>query len=261
MPEPVPSDDTVVTSARARIDGVVDRLDEVVDWAIASRSRIGYFAAIYRRVTITIGDGVEAGRFPDPDRIAAFDESFAMRFLDALAQFKAGKPPTEAWAVAFGAARRADLSILQQLLLGINAHIRLDLGVTAATLAPNGDLRPLRAGFEAINSVLAGLVPRDRLEVEDVSPGLRHLDRVSCFDCDLVDAWLAHARAGAWAVAEGLAPLDTADRDEAIVAVDRSVARKADRLMAPDVGLRFVLRYFVARRDNRDVAAVIEALR
>ena len=153
------SDDTGRAAATARIDEVVARLGEVVDRCVAESSRVGYFAAVYRRVTITIGQDVGAGRFAEPGRVAEFDETFANRFLEADEQFRAGRRPTEAWTVAFEAARRTDLSILQQLLLGINAHIRLDLGVTAAALAGGGDLRPLRGDFEAINSVLAGLVP------------------------------------------------------------------------------------------------------
>ena len=43
------------------IDQVVERLDQIIEDAARSGSRLGYFAALYNRVTITVRDGVRAG--------------------------------------------------------------------------------------------------------------------------------------------------------------------------------------------------------
>ena len=45
--------------------------------------------------------------------------------------------------------------ILQHLLLGMNAHINLDLGVCASELAEPGAIDAIRVDFDAVNDVLA----------------------------------------------------------------------------------------------------------
>ena len=57
----------------------------------------------------------------------------------------AGRPVPRCWQVAFERGRTGDHVILQHLLLGINAHVNLDLAVAAAEIAPGrGDPRPAR---------------------------------------------------------------------------------------------------------------------
>ena len=45
--------------------------------------------------------------------------------------------------------------ILQHLLLGINAHINLDLGIAAVETSPGNQLAPLKNDFDMINKLLA----------------------------------------------------------------------------------------------------------
>ena len=40
------------------IDEVVERLTEIVEWSRAANSRLGYFAALYRKVTVKIREGI-----------------------------------------------------------------------------------------------------------------------------------------------------------------------------------------------------------
>ncbi len=63
----------------------------------------GYFPALYRQVTLTVKQGIASGSFDDGPRMDRFD--------------------------AFQGTRSGQLIILQDLLVGINAHINLDLGV------------------------------------------------------------------------------------------------------------------------------------
>ncbi len=130
------------------IDVVLDRLGVLVDDAKSRGDRAGYFAAMYRKVTIAVKDAIVAGRFEDGDRIARLDRVFAERYLDAHAVAEAGGRPSASWQVAFDADDRWRPIIIQHLLVGMNAHINLDLGIAAATVAPGADLAGLKSDFD-----------------------------------------------------------------------------------------------------------------
>src|ERR1700752_5430589 len=82
------------------LDGVVSALDSVVDWSIATSSRLGYFAALYKRITIAVGVAVGEGAFEDGPRMERLDVAFASRYLAALnGHFHPGRfpKPTRSW--------------------------------------------------------------------------------------------------------------------------------------------------------------------
>lgn len=58
--------------------------------AIQSQSRLGYFAALYNRVTMAVRDGIHAGAFDDTERMARLDVVFANRSIAAYEQFRGG---------------------------------------------------------------------------------------------------------------------------------------------------------------------------
>ncbi len=242
------------------IDEVIDRLGTVVEEARAERSRIGYFAAMYRRVTVAVREAIVAGEFEDPVRMAQLDLVFAERYLDAYAAWRTGDAATESWQICFDAAGRWRPLILQHLLAGMSAHINLDLGVAAATVAPGGDLAELRNDFDTINDVLARLIDEFGEAVGSVSPWIRWLDRLGGrTDQAVMRFSIERARKSAWGLAEELAPLDLAvwpdvigRRDEEASAVGRSVFRTG-RIMS------VVLRA-IRLRETSNVRRVIAAL-
>src|SRR5512146_355430 len=140
------------------IDDVIHALDGIIDWAWDHKSRAGYFAALYRRVTRSVKEGIANGRFQNGPRMEKLDVSFANRYLQAHEQFRAGRRPTSSWQVAFHGASHWYPIVVQQLLVGINAHINLDLGIAAAQTAPGDQLPGLQTDFNQINAVLADLV-------------------------------------------------------------------------------------------------------
>jgi hypothetical protein len=143
------------------LDAVVSALDSVIEWSIAASSRLGYFAALYKRITIAVRTAVKNGAFQDGPRMERFDAAFAGRYFDALngyfhpSQFPR---PTRSWQRTFDAADRPDPIILQHMLAGVNAHIDLDLGITAQNIAPATKLPKLHDDFNTINAVLASQV-------------------------------------------------------------------------------------------------------
>ena len=159
------------------IDDVLVALDGILADTAARRSRLSLFAAMYRLVTARVRDGILRGRFADGPRMDRLDTVFALRYLDAYAAFHAGAPVSKSWQVAFCAAEDASLVGLQHLLLGVNAHINLDLGIAAAMTCPGPEIEGLRADFERINDLLAELMEGVQAAIGAASPMLATLDR------------------------------------------------------------------------------------
>jgi len=47
------------------IDEVIVHLDDIIARSIREQSRLGYFAALYRKVTVKVKEGIAQGRFED----------------------------------------------------------------------------------------------------------------------------------------------------------------------------------------------------
>jgi hypothetical protein len=241
------------------IDGIVAELDAVIDRARAEESRLGYFAALYRRVTVTVR--AQIASFDDPARMEGFDVTFARRYLDALAAWRRGQPCSSAWQVAFAATGDPAPTILQHLLLGMNAHINLDLGIAAARISPGEALPSLHGDFLRINGLLGGLVNTVLPELAAVSPRLGLLDHLlGQRDDDAVANFsMGAARDWAWHVAEALAPLPLPQQEAKIAPLDRLVAAFGRHLAHPDELLRAAYR-ILREGETASVAQVIDVL-
>lgn len=199
-------------------------LGAIIDRSIERNDKAGYFGAMYASVTRTVRARAAAGRFADPPRMERFVAAFADRFITADTAWQTGAPVTASWRLAFETAGRWRPIVLQHLLLGVNAHINLDLGVTAAELG-RGSLDALRADFDAVNDVLAELVDGCQGALDAVSPWLDVADRLGgSTDEVLINFSLRRARDAAWASAVRLAPLDGAVRTAAIEELDHRTA-------------------------------------
>lgn len=243
------------------IDRVIARLDEIINWAIEEPNRIGYFAAMYRKVTVAVRDAIIAGEFDDGTRMARFDRIFAERFIDAFDTWRAGHQPSESWSVAFDATRSRRLLIVQQLLLGMNAHINLDLGIAAAAVAPGTEIESLKGDFDQINTVLARLVDGFEADVGALSPWIGWLDRIGGrTEEHVVRFSIDVARDEAWDLARQLAPLAPVDQAKPIAHHDRTTALLGHVIRRPGLLLPIGLLAIRARESN-DIAAVIDQLR
>ena len=199
--------------AEARsIDEVLARLTEIVDRAEARDSRLGYFPALYRKVTARVDREIRRGSFDDGQRMARLDVAFANRYLEAFELHRTGGAPTRSWDTAFRTAERWWPIVLQHLLLGINAHINLDLGIAAAVTAPGAALPALRADFDRINGILASMVGEVQQELSRIWTALRWFNRrLGDGQRVLINFSMGRARAHAWSVAERFAALSPAD--------------------------------------------------
>lgn len=243
------------------IDDVIAALDAVVSRAETEGDRVGYFAALYRKVTVAMRAAIRAGEFLDGARFERLDVTFAKRYLDALEAYRRGAHVSDSWRVAFDACAQREPAILQHMYAGLAAHLLLDLGVAAAEIAPGPRIHDLRGDFEHVNVIVGRLMREVDAIVGGLSPLVGALDRVAGPQYAAANKLgISVARDVAWWSAQRLAPLDEVARTPLVRRMDGSAAFVADHLVRPRVPLGLAARLIRAGEPN-DPTAVIRALR
>jgi hypothetical protein len=243
------------------IDEVLAELDQLILQCRNESSRLGFFATLYRNVTIKVKEGIAAGAFKDGARMEEFDVTFANRYLDALHSFRASQPTSKCWLVAFQLASGWRPIILQHLLVGMNAHINFDLGIAAQAVAPGSELASLEHDFNVINGILAGMIDKVQTDISEVSPWIRFLGRIDPSGQDaLIRFSLDKARANAWLVANivNSAPPEHLARKLSIL--DDGVTILGNLIANPKGFLFRLGLYGIRLRESSDVQHVIDVL-
>lgn len=196
-----------VGSLPTTIGGVITRLEGIIAECAEKNDRAGYFAVLYHRVTCKVRDCIAAKDFEDCERMERLDVIFANRYIEAYDLWRTGKMPTASWKIAFETTKVNVPLVMQHLLLGMNAHINLDLGIAAAEVMKGYELEDIKNDFFTINKVLADLVGACEACMIQVNPLLRllHLNWYN-YDEMLVAFSINTARDGAWAFATEIGP-------------------------------------------------------
>ena len=229
-------------------------MESLVDRYRTRDDPAGYFAAMYLGVTREVQRGLAVGRFTNPEQLERLTVTFANRYLAAASS----ESPPASWAVAFDAAADRSVTIVQHLLLGMNAHINLDLGIACVEVAPGDAITSIRRDFDEINDVLAELVDRVQASLSEVSWLYRFVDDVIDSEEDaVINFSIGRARAHAWQYAVELAAMQPAEAAAKIERHDAVVAGLGRAIAHPPwwsrAGLR-VLRF----TERSKVAEVID---
>ncbi|MCL6260296.1 DUF5995 family protein [Aquiflexum sp. TKW24L] len=240
------------------IDEVIARMDQIVAECKSKSSRIGYFAILYRQVTIRIKNGILNSEFEDNPRMEKLDVLFAKRFIDAYDTYQSGQKPTASWIHAFKAAESSKHLVLQHLLLGINSHINLDLGIAAVETIDGGDLISLQNDFNKINAVLAELVDSVKSNVGTMSPFFHTIIRFAKGKEEiLVNFSIKLARDGAWRFARKYQTAE--DKADCIQKRDKAIAILAKGLTNPGIKLRMWV-WLIGLAEWKSVPEIMEQL-
>ncbi|MDR7130451.1 hypothetical protein J2X69_002801 [Algoriphagus sp. 4150] len=240
------------------IDEVLVRMDQIVDECKSTQSRIGYFAILYRQVTRRIRDGILAREFEDNPRMEKLDVLFAGRFIDAYDSWKNGVRPTESWLMAFEASKVSRHLVLQHLFLGINAHINLDLGISAADTMGANPIAGIQNDFNKINAVLAELVDGVKANISTVSPIFGWLIPLAKGrDEMLLNFSIRLARDGAWKYAGEYYACE--DRTASVFERDMTIAKLANKLINPGKFLLFIVK-IVSLAEWKSVSRTMDQL-
>jgi hypothetical protein len=246
------------------LDEVIANINTVIEWSIASSSRLGYFAALYKRITVAVKTAVSDGVFEDGPRLARLDVAFANRYFDALNGYfhpDTYAKPTRSWRVTFDAAARVEPIMLQHMLAGVNAHIGLDLGIVAQAI--DTATRDMKTDFDRINAVLASQVSGIIADIDELSPALADVYVVLMQnEIFLIDQAVTNFRDDAWRFATILAIEPGFVRPVTIRLRDVTVAGQGVLMYDPPglVGLIRAAVAAVAARESRDVVHNIRVL-
>ncbi|HHW85933.1 MAG TPA: hypothetical protein GX400_06960 [Chloroflexi bacterium] len=209
---------------------------QVAAWH-AQHDHRAIFLDCYLRMTHQMLAALDAGEFADAAWVARLLDRFADYYFDALATYEQGAATPAVWQVAHDAARRAETQTLQNLLLGVNAHINYDLVlVVAELLQPEWpQLTAARrhqryADYTHVNSVIARTL--DIVQDEIVEPDAPVL-RIADLLLGRLDEWATMQLIGGWREevwhrALEMLAAPTTDQSEAIrSSVEAATLRKA----------------------------------
>jgi hypothetical protein len=245
------------------IQQVVDALDTLIEWSIDVSSRLGYFAALYKRITVAVGIAVSEGAFQDGARMERLDTAFANRYFDALnGHFHPNRfpRPTHSWQITFDAADRPEPILVQHMLAGVNAHIGLDLGIAAEAICPGSTLAVLQEDFNRINAVLASQVTGVVDDINELSPVLADLYAVlKQQQILLINETVQGYRDSAWRFATVLALSPGFADPAAIVVRDIQIAEQGALIYKPPPPLPPFINA-IAARESRDIDANLRVL-
>ena len=158
-------------------------MEELLGVLESTRDPGRFFLGTYLRTTRAVGAALDRGAFEDPDWVAAWDVDFADLYLDALEAHREDADSVAApWRLAFGA--RSGLPPEAHVLLGMNAHINLDLPQSLIRMIPPEDfaspalLDRRRRDHERIDEVLASRVAEEDVALQGAGGRRTRLDRL-----------------------------------------------------------------------------------
>lgn len=244
----------------SNINEVIAFLDQIIAENTERKSKLAYFTILYRKVTVAVKEAIEKKEFEDNARMEELDVIFANRYLEAYTQFQKGEKPSVCWLVAFEAADWFWPIVLQQLLLGINAHINLDLGIAAAEVAPGDKINGFKGDFYKINDILSSMVEGVQADINKISPVIGLLDAVAGkLDERLVDFTIQIARDGAWDFAKEYAVASAEEQQILKEKRDISIAWLGQDLRKPGFILGTIAK-FIRVFETNSVTKVIKVL-
>jgi hypothetical protein len=182
---------------------VLTRMTTLVEHWEAAHDRRAIFLGCYRLMTANMLNAVDAGRFQDALWVSSLLHRFADYYFDALTCYDQNRLDTPAvWQLAFDATRDEDVTTLQHLLLGVNAHINFDLVFTLVDLlspewtALTDERRAQRhADHTLVNRIIGETVDAVQDQVIDRhSPWYDFVDKL----LGPVDEWLTSRLISRW---------------------------------------------------------------
>lgn len=224
------------------IDQVISTLEKIILDSENNQTSLGYFTALYLKVTKKVKEGIEDNFFDDGPRMEKLDVIFANRYLNAYFSYQKNETITASWQKGFELSTRYWPTVLQHLLIGMNAHINLDLGIAAAQVMKGKNIEGLETDFNKINGILSSLVVEVEQDLAEVWPALKIILKLTGkVDDFLVDFSMGIARDGAWKLAKSIANKPPEVLKAQIKTRDQKVAKKAAIITDPGIVVNTIL--------------------
>lgn len=243
------------------IQEVLEQLDLIIEDSINENSRLGLFAYVYRRTTAEIASEIDKGRFEDNPRMEKMDVAFANLYLDAYKAYKNDAHLSASWAFAFDHAKEP-LTILQHIMLGMNAHINLDLGIATAATMTGKNITAIESDFNKVNDILFQITNELQERLGRVSPLMFLLDWFGQNkDEKVIDFSMRKAREQSWNSANLIWSIGPDQHTNTINAIDQVVLKIAERIQSPRTRtVRFLLK-LMRNFETKQVNKIITKLK
>lgn len=243
------------------IGEVLIELDKIIDQTVAENNFLGIFAYVYRRTTAQIQQAIKNQGFEDNVRMEKFDVAFANFYLRAYHSYRNKQPLSKAWKISFDS-QKENLTGIQHLLMGMNAHINLDLGLAAATFMQNQPIRQMENDFRKVNQILADLTNEMQERLAKASPLMFVLDWMGeTRDEKFANFGIKESREQSWRNAQLIWQLKGEARELAIKGIDEMTTSLSYIIKNPRTRtMRFMLRsirYF----EEKQVGKILTRLR
>lgn len=210
-------------------------------------------------MTLSIESEIRSGRFLHPEDVSRLAVDFSSRYFTALDQFVRGRELSRCWRVAFLAASDPNLLIVQHLLLGLNAHINFDLGISTAKITGTQEhLGEIERDWSSIQALLSNTLDSVQERINAVSPNFAKLDELGGrADEALVAFSISKARDQAWAMAHALVHFDGRIERLYLAGADSLVAGFGKAITSPlsNLALRPI-----REAESDDVQVILDAL-
>jgi hypothetical protein len=244
------------------IEEVITSLEKIIAESIQEKKRTGYFATLYLSITKSIKDGIDKGHFQNGARMEKLDVIFANRYLQAYYQWQHQETCSACWEFAFQETEKSSVLVIQHLMLGISAHINLDLGIATTQIQQelNEPLQNIRDDFYTINTIISSYTYKTITDLNKVSPllslmGLHAHNSTSV----LIQFSTENARDGAWCFAEDLYDKKGPDLTAAIYERDQNISTLGKSIIKQQGLLAFTI-WLIHVFEKKQPAAVIAAL-
>lgn len=226
---------------RHPVDVTARMQDLATAWQTAADRRF-IFLNCYLVMTRNMQNALAAREFEDSDWVGALLDGFAGYYFDALDIYD--REPAQApviWQMTFAAAAQPTTHVLQNLLLGINAHINYDLVLALGdVLAPEWaglDESRQRARYQDhchVNAIIGRSI--DVVQDEVVEPLEPVLDLVDRFFCSLderaASRLIARWREDVWRSTQRLLlATSAAEREQVRQDVEAAALRRAQFIL------------------------------
>lgn len=240
------------------INEVIEILNTIVEQCKADNNPLGYFAVLYRKVTVSVKEGIANSRFEDNARMEKLDVFFANRYFKAYFDDRNNTLISKSWKISFKAFDKKHL-VLQHLLTGINAHINLDLSIATVNTVENNPLETIKGDFNHINALLSEMTDEVKQNMGVVSPIFKLLMPLAKqWDDKIIQFSIQTARDGAWMFACDLST-NPEKRDVLIAERDVKIETLGFKLLNPVRTLQWVLNVIMFF-EGGTVKSKIEAL-
>jgi hypothetical protein len=135
----------LVEEPYSNVDEARQRLQELLSALEARNDRRAVFLSIYTEMTAAVAREVQQGNFADPSWVGEYLVAFANLYRKAVHDYELGDLASlgDPWQLAFQAAESNDSLVLQDAMLGVNAHINYDLAfaIDGASIHPDREAK------------------------------------------------------------------------------------------------------------------------